>query len=101
MNYTKEECKFFIKYNRCSHRSAPKPYHSQCLGKKQCIVWNDPITNRALDANSPIHKAAQEMYEALIHARAILASIKGEEETFQIVCKALAKAEGKEELGAS
>jgi hypothetical protein len=60
-----KECKFYIKYGRCSHKTAPEPYHSQCLGKEQCIVWNDPITSQALDSNSPILNAAQEIYQAL------------------------------------
>ena len=45
--------------------------------------------------NAHLIAASPNMYEALIKARAVLASIKGEEETFTLVHEAITKAEGK------
>lgn len=99
MNYPK--CKFYIKYDRCSHRSAPAPYHSRCLGKKGCLVRNNPIEYQALNPTSPIQNAAQEMYDALkglclayhIDEHSII--LNQDPEYWQRALKALTKAKGR------
>lgn len=101
MNY--QECKFRMGYNRCSHKDAPEPYRSQCLGKEQCLAWNDPITDRALDIGSPIQNAAQELFEVAKIALDLVKSVLHEHPDDAIaqvqkgvIEKALAKAEGRE-----
>jgi len=42
---TYEECKFYLKGGKCSHRDAPKPRHSYCLGKDSCACWNDAVSH--------------------------------------------------------
>jgi len=34
----KKECRFYLKYGRCSHKDAPRPNHSRCVGTKACEV---------------------------------------------------------------
>ena len=38
-----EECKFYIKGGKCSHKDAPEPRISQCVGKEFCGAWEDDI----------------------------------------------------------
>jgi len=40
---TYKECKFYIKGGKCSHRDAPEPRHSYCIGKDNCEAWEDDI----------------------------------------------------------
>ena len=42
-----EECKFYTAKRSCSHRSAPTPYVSECLGKEGCAAWSDGIEDEA------------------------------------------------------
>ena len=106
MNYT--ECKFFTKQNTCSHKDAPQPFHSACIGKEQCEAWHDSIDYRGLDQDSPIYKAAPEMYEALKALKDALMFLKGDlrkvlgnaeydalSEAYSKGYMALTKAEGK------
>ncbi len=37
-----QECKYYLKYNRCSHPEAPNPGHSQCIGMLKCGVYELP-----------------------------------------------------------
>jgi len=38
-----KECKFYIKGGKCSHKDAPNPRHSSCMGKELCGAWEDGI----------------------------------------------------------
>jgi len=40
---TYKECKFYIEGGKCCHEDAPKPYHSYCIGKQECGVWDDHL----------------------------------------------------------
>lgn len=44
---TYPECKFYLGGGKCSHRDAPNPHHSYCIGKVWCDVWHEGIENRA------------------------------------------------------
>jgi len=43
MMTTYKECKFYIEGGKCCHEDAPKPYHSYCIGKQECGVWDDHL----------------------------------------------------------
>jgi len=40
---TYKECRFYIEGGKCSHKDAPEPGHSYCIGKDWCEVWRDDI----------------------------------------------------------
>ena len=33
---TAKDCKFYLKGGKCSHKNAPSPCHSWCIGKDNC-----------------------------------------------------------------
>jgi hypothetical protein len=37
------KCKFYLKGNCCSHKDAPEPYRSKCIGKHMCGSWEDTL----------------------------------------------------------
>lgn len=37
-----EKCKFYLR-GECSHKNAPDPYHSDCIGQDSCNAWEDNI----------------------------------------------------------
>lgn len=37
-----EECKFYLHGGKCKHQDAPHPYESDCIGTKECVVYDDP-----------------------------------------------------------
>ena len=43
------ECKFYLKGGKCSHKDAPNPNHSYCIGKDACESWEDEIDQRVLE----------------------------------------------------
>jgi len=38
-----KECTFCVKGGLCSHKDAPTPWHSKCIGKERCGSWKDGI----------------------------------------------------------
>ncbi len=42
-----ESCKFYLEGGKCSHKDAPEPYQSDCLGKDSCGAWEDDIGDKA------------------------------------------------------
>ena len=71
----------------------PTPAHPEYV-IAQCRVHCSPDYEEA-KSNANLMAASKEMYKALLHARAILASAPGETETLLIIQAAILKAEGK------
>ena len=40
---TYKECKFYLEGGKCSHKDAPSPRRSYCIGKDGCDSWGDEI----------------------------------------------------------
>ena len=40
---TYPECKFYLGSGKCSHKDAPNPRHSWCIGKDACGSWDEEI----------------------------------------------------------
>ena len=43
---TSPECKFYVKGGKCSHKDAPNPNHSYCIGEDDCGVCDDNIERK-------------------------------------------------------
>ena len=53
---TYPECKFYLKIGACSHKDAPNPHHSWCIGKDDCAAWEDEIEHQAPKDNNTIEE---------------------------------------------
>lgn len=58
MEYT--TCTFYREHNCCTHKDAPEPFVSPCIGRDACGCWDEEITQRGLNPD-----ALEELYEAL------------------------------------
>ena len=55
-----KECRFYLEGNHCSHRDAPQPRISSCLGKEHCEAWEDSILNQARNESEIVQQARQD-----------------------------------------
>jgi len=56
-----KECQFYLKGNHCSHRDAPEPRRSACIGKESCGAWEDSILCQAKSESEIIQQAKAEV----------------------------------------
>ena len=57
---TYPQCKFYLEGGKCSHKDAPNPYHSWCIGKFECGDWDDER-----EQQSPVSKTMPDVKHAL------------------------------------
>ncbi len=86
MNYTKGECKFYLKSGRCTCPDAPKPNVSRCIGVEGCgsFEYLNP------DARLDLYEALKDTVEWLALMKA---NIPHHGHLLGNITKALAKTE--------
>ena len=60
-----KECRFYLEGNHCSHRDAPEPRYSMCIGKESCEAWQDSILDQAKSEAEIIKQARQDTASTL------------------------------------
>ena len=73
-----KECRFYLEGNHCSHRDAPQPRISSCLGKEHCEAWEDSILNQARNESEIVQQARQDTAREIFEELEVNCSYTGE-----------------------
>ena len=60
-----EQCKFYLPNGKCSHKDAPEPWRTGCLGIVVCASWEDGIEEKAVSVMPTIDELKKAYEKAL------------------------------------